>query len=83
MLPMAIADSTRTLAAEKRAYGRLMVHDAICPATGAPMMVSLWEPTPAELRELMTGGAVRLIIYGTAHPPVSLSTKAPPPVRGG
>lgn len=40
---------------------------------GAPVMVSAWHPTPDELKRMAAGEAVYLWVYGTAHPPVSLS----------
>ena len=35
-----------------------------------PVMVSAWEPTPAELAVLNAGGKVYLSVVGTGHPPV-------------
>jgi hypothetical protein len=43
-----------------------------------PSMHSLWEPTPEELECLNAGGKVRLIVVGTAHPPVAVSVDLPP-----
>lgn len=33
-------------------------------------MVSVWYPSPEELRALQAGGYVALIVLGTVHPPV-------------
>ncbi len=35
-----------------------------------PCMVSSWEPTPAELRAIASGGKVYLRVLGAGHPPV-------------
>ena len=37
-----------------------------------PVMVSTWEPTPAELEALNAGAKVMLRVLGTGHPPVML-----------
>ncbi|SDC29826.1 hypothetical protein SAMN05444678_102232 [Sphingomonas sp. YR710] len=37
-----------------------------------PCMVSAWEPTPAELRAILSGAKIMLRIVGTGHPPVML-----------
>lgn len=37
---------------------------------GTPIMLTMWEPTPAELALLNQGRPVNLWILGTAHPPV-------------
>lgn len=40
---------------------------------GSPVMVSAWEPTPAELKMLLAGETVKLWIFGTTHPVVSVT----------
>lgn len=41
------------------------------------MMVSSWEPTPAEIELLQTGAPVRLAVYGVDHPPVFIWVPTP------
>jgi hypothetical protein len=43
-------------------------------------MTSVWEPTPKELAMLQEGGAVRLSIIGTLHPPVMITTQPAPKI---
>lgn len=45
---------------------------------GVNHMTSVWEPTPKELADLNAGGAVRLTILGTGHPPVMITTQPAP-----
>ncbi len=45
---------------------------------GVNHMTSVWEPTPNELAQLNAGGAVRLTILGSCHPPVMLTTQSAP-----
>jgi hypothetical protein len=47
-------------------------------ANGENMMTSVWEPTLAELKQLNEGGAVRLTILGSVHPPVMMATQPAP-----
>ncbi len=42
-----------------------------------PVMISCWEPTPAELAALADGGKVYLRIVGQGHPPVMLWADGP------
>lgn len=51
--------------------GSLAIRDM--EAHGAPVMLSAWHPTPAEVKRMAAGEAVYLWVYGTAHPPVALS----------
>jgi hypothetical protein len=46
---------------------------------GLPVSVSRWEPTSAELQELVAGGPVWLLVYGGGHPVVALSARSPFP----
>lgn len=39
---------------------------------GMPVMISAWEPTPAEIERMATGKPVYLQVCGTAHPPVAV-----------
>lgn len=77
MLPMRIANATRVLAENQDEYHALAIHDETMP-DGTNMMVSLWEPTPAEIAHIMAGGHIRLSIMGRQHPPVNITTQAPP-----
>lgn len=70
MLPLRIADATRTLAESQDQYHALMIKDE--KIDGINHMTSLWEPTPRELTNLINGGSVALSIQGTGHPPVSV-----------
>jgi hypothetical protein len=36
-------------------------------------MVSAWEPTPDEIKQLLAGATIKLWIRGTAHPVVALT----------
>ena len=76
MLPLRVSNATRILAEDQDEYHALAILDEeIC---GVNHMTSVWEPTPAELKMLNEGGAVRLTILGTGHPPVKLSTQPAP-----
>lgn len=90
MLPMRISNATRVLAETQDEFHALAIKDEIDPASGANMMISLWEPTPEELAHLNAGGFVRLSIMGGAffpHPkgfvPVLITTQAPPGLEEG
>lgn len=78
MLPLRISNATRILAETQDEYYALAILDEVID--GQPQMTSVWEPTPKELADLMAGGAVRLTILGTGHPPVMLTTQPPPKV---
>lgn len=78
MIPLRIGGTTRYLGKpegwEPETDGdcaHLAIQDAELP-TGGNVMVSAWEPTPAELEAMKTGAPVYLQVYGTAHPPVML-----------
>jgi hypothetical protein len=45
--------------------------------TNWPLSISCWEPTPEDLNRLNEGGKIWLRVYGTDHPPVSISTEHP------
>lgn len=44
-----------------------------------PVMISSWEPTPAELTAIAAGATIKLRIVGTGHPPVMLYVEEPTP----
>jgi hypothetical protein len=78
MIPRRIAGATRYLGAPKGwepdgngDCAHLAIQDATLDG-GAPIMVSAWEPTPAELKAMQEGAPVYLQIIGTDHPPVML-----------
>jgi hypothetical protein len=53
---------------------------AALPATrviidGADCMMTVWKPTEEELIEIAGGGCIAMIVLGTAHPPVILTTQ--------
>ena len=48
--------------------GTIFVTDAVDTLSGQNMMYSVYQPTPEDLCALMSGGAIRLGIMGTAHP---------------
>ena len=76
MLPLRVSNATRILAEDQDEYHALAILDE--EIDGVNHMTSVWEPTPAELKMLNEGGAVRLTILGTGHPPVKLSTQPGP-----
>lgn len=76
MLPLRVSNATRILAEDQDEYHALAIVDE--KIDGVNHMTSVWEPTPAELKMLNEGGAVRLTILGTGHPPVKLSTQPGP-----
>lgn len=43
-----------------------------------PVMISVWEPTPAEAAAIAAGGKIALRIVGTGHPPVALWVEESP-----
>jgi len=73
MLSLRIANATRVLAESQDEYHALAIRDE--DFYGVNGMTSLWEPTPKELEMLNAGGAVRLTILGTVHPPVLITTQ--------
>jgi hypothetical protein len=76
MQPLRISNSTRILAETQDEYYALAIRDEV--VDGVNQMTSVWEPTPRELADLANGGAVRLTILGTGHPPVMLTTQPAP-----
>lgn len=53
-----------------KCYG-LPVRDVL--VDGSPVMISAWEPSPQELQALLAGETIKLWIFGTSHPVVSVS----------
>lgn len=78
MIAKMIANCTRILG-KSQGYLGLPVLDTKLP-DGTPCMVTMWEPTPAELAALNAGASVQLCILGNAHPPVSVDV-GPVPER--
>lgn len=76
MLPLRISNATRILAEGQDEYHALAILDD--EVDGVRYMTSVWEPTLRELADLNAGGAVRLTILGTAHPPVMITTQPAP-----
>ncbi len=73
MLSLRIANATRALAESQDEYHVLAIRDE--DLGGVNGMTSLWEPTPKELAMLNAGGAVRLTILGTQHPPILITSQ--------
>lgn len=76
MLPLRISNATRILAESQDEYHALAILDE--EIAGVNHMTSVWEPTPAEIKMLNEGGAVRLTILGIGHPPVQITTQPAP-----
>jgi hypothetical protein len=77
MIPARIAGATRWLGAppgwepdKDGDCSHLAILDV--EAEGAPVMLSAWEPTPAELQALNAGASVYLQVRGSSHPPVNI-----------
>lgn len=76
MTPVRIEGTTRYLGApqgwEPERDGpctHLAIADVVAD-NGLPLMISAWEPTPAELAARNAGAKVHLQIVGAGHPPV-------------
>lgn len=83
MIPKRIEGATRYLGAPKGwepdrdgACGHLAILDAQLPG-GTPVMISAWEPTPAEVAAIQSGAPVYLQVVGAGHPPVALWVESP------
>ncbi|MBI6628356.1 hypothetical protein [Pontibaca salina] len=76
MQPLRISNATRVLAETQNEYYALAIRDE--EIGGVNTMTSVWEPAPREMADLANGGAVRLTIIGTGHPPVMLTTQPAP-----
>lgn len=73
MLPIRARNATRVLAETQDEYFALAIRDET--VNGVNQMTSIWEPSPAELKELIGGGTIKLTILGNAHPPVMVGTQ--------
>lgn len=79
MIPKRIEGATRYLGApvgwEPEKDGdcsHLAILDFPATATSPHVMLSAWEPTPAELQALNEGKPVYLQVVGKGHPPVNI-----------
>ena len=59
------------------------VVDDIVTGPGTPVMVSAWEPTPAELERLAKGAPILLRVVGQIHPPVMIEVGELPETGDG
>jgi hypothetical protein len=62
---------------KSQGYLGLSVKDTTM-ADGTPVMMTSWQPTPAEVEAIRLGAPIYLWVLGTAHPPVMLSTGEAP-----
>lgn len=44
---------------------------------GHYVQISCWQPSKEDLEDLANGGKVWLMVYGSVHPPVLLTTESP------
>lgn len=79
MIPKRIHGATRYLGAPEGwepdkdgDCSHLAILDVPSDNDGSPVMISAWEPTPAELAAMQEGKPVYLQVVGTAHPPVNI-----------
>lgn len=79
MMPKHISNATRVLGKptdwDDDANGQcvgLPILDYQDPATQINYMISMWEPTPEELKALNAGAAVKLWVCGVQHPVVAV-----------
>lgn len=81
MLIGKIQGATRTLGLEQGYEGLPLrdesMYDPVSKCA-VPVMVSSWEPTPADLAALNAGAPLHLHIVGTAHPPIMLAVGPTP-----
>ena len=82
MIPARIAGCTRVLGApvgwtpeSSGPCNGLPIRDEI--NGDIPVMISAWEPTPAEMEAIAAGAKVHHRIVGTGHPPVMLYVGEP------
>jgi hypothetical protein len=69
MMVQMIRGCTRILG-KAQGYLGLPIRDEIVDEIN--MMSSIWEPTPAELVKLVAGAPVKIIVMGSAHPPIKV-----------
>lgn len=71
-----IKDATRVVG-KAQGYQGLPVRDEltldVVPGVEVPVMVTAWQPTPAELQALVKGANVHVHLYGKTHPPIRVS----------
>lgn len=81
MLISRIKGATRTIGLEQ-GYQGLPLRDELidCPVNGPgmPVMTTAWIPTPAELEQLVAGGAIHVQILGRRHPPIMVEVGPAP-----
>lgn len=78
MIPARVEGATRWLGAprdwrpeENGDCSHLAIRDDFLDG-GMPVMISAWEPTPAEIQKIIEGKPIYLQICGSAHPPVAV-----------
>lgn len=73
-----IEGATRVLGAPANWDGKELPCDALpildVETSNGNVMASEWKPTAEEIEAILNGAPVRLWIFGTAHPVVSLTT---------
>ena len=71
-----IKGCTRTVG-KAQGYQGLPIRDEltldVVPGEETPVMVTAWQPTPAELQALVKGANIYVHIYGRTHPPIRLT----------
>ena len=70
MMINAIEGCTRRIGKSQGYFG-LPLRDEV--VDGVPQMVTSWQPTPAEIADLMAGAPIYLTVIGVGHPPVRLT----------
>lgn len=76
MLPLRLPQTTRVLAKDQPEYNTLCIMDVNTDQGNA--MLTLWEPTPDELKTLVRGGRVMIALLGVVHPPIVVTVKEGP-----
>lgn len=80
MIPRRIEDANDRLTAPKG--WRIETHGPYCGGltvrvgktmAGVTTMTSSWEPTPADVAALLSGGSVQLTVLGDIHPAVAMN----------
>lgn len=78
MTPLRPENTTRVVGRSQGYVGLPVVDlasDDAVTGPGTPVMLTAWEPTPRELRDLSAGGMVVLQVVGRAHPPVHIGVQ--------
>lgn len=76
MIPLMINKATRILG-KLQGYIGLPIRDETLE-DGTEVMVSLWEPSPIDLKRLNDGASVKIKLMGTRHPPIKVEVDASP-----